>query len=208
MYFKLQRIAVCVFLLVVCAQVSLGSDIESAKRAYHQRDFVTAVKEFTELANSGDSDAQLFLGRMYLIGQGVPKDLDQAMRWFRASAAQGDPDAQFFLGSMLVLPQKDIAEGLKWIRLSAEQGVKDAQLLLGKVYMKGGKELPRDMAQADMWMRLAAKDNKEFYQNELRAAERQMTREQIAKGEALAAAWTPKTRVTPRESGSASAEKD
>jgi hypothetical protein len=43
-----------------------------------------------------------------------------------------------------------------------------------------------------MWLRLAAKDNLEFYENALRAAERQMTSDQIAKGKALAAAWKPK----------------
>jgi hypothetical protein len=42
-----------------------------------------------------------------------------------------------------------------------------------------------------MWLRLAAKDNLEFYQKTLLAAEEQMTADQIAKGKALAAAWKP-----------------
>jgi len=75
---------------------------------------------------------------------------------------------------MYLLPQKDIAEGVKWLRLSAEQGQQDAQLILGKAYLQGAKELPRDPVIADMWLRLAAKGNLEFYQNELLAAEAQM----------------------------------
>ncbi len=181
----LQRFSLCVFTILFCAGYSAAADIESAKRAYQQKDYATAVKEFTVLAEQGNSDAQLILGKMYMIGQGVPKDPDQASKWFKAAAAQGNADAQFFLGSMYLLPQKDIGEGLKWLRLSAEQGMQDAQLLLGKAYMEGSKELPRD--------------NKEFYQDELHAAENQMTADQIAKAKALVAAWKPKASVAPME---------
>ena len=41
-------------------------------------------------------------------------------------------------------------------------------------------------------IRLAAKDNLEFYRNELLGAEKQMTADQVAKGKGLAAAWRPK----------------
>jgi len=81
------------------------------------------------------------------------------------------------------------------MRLSAAQGNQDAQLLLGKAYLQG--ELPREPVQADMWLRLAAKDNLEFYKNELRAAEGQMTPEQIAQGKALAEIWKPKQGLRP-----------
>jgi hypothetical protein len=42
-----------------------------------------------------------------------------------------------------------------------------------------------------MWLRLAAKDNKDFYQDELKGAESQMSADQVAKGKELAAAWKP-----------------
>ena len=134
---------------------------------------------------------------MYLMGQGVLKDPDQAIKWLKASAAQGNADAQFFLGSFYLLPRRDIAQGVKWLRLSAEQGQQDAQYLLGKVYLQGGKELPPDPVQAEMWLRLAAKQNLEFYQNELLGAEKQMTADQIANGKALAEAWKPKPGLKP-----------
>jgi uncharacterized protein len=189
----LGRFSLCVFTILLCAGFSAGADLESAKRAYHQRDYATAVQEFTALAEQGNWEAQLILGKMYMLGQGVPKDSDQSIKWFKAAAVQGDSEAQFFLGSMYLLPQKDIGEGLKWLRLSAEQGNQDAELLLGKAYMKGDKVLPRDPVQGELWLRLAAKNNKQFYQDELLAAERQMTPDQIAKGKELAAAWKPKS---------------
>ena len=192
-----RRISLCAFTLLLCSLLSAAADLESAKRAYEQKDYATGFKEARPLAEQGNADAQLLLGKMYLKGDGVLKDPDQAMKWFKASGAQGNADAQFFVGSMYLLPHNDIAEGVRWLRLSAEQGNQDAQLLLGKAYMEG--ELPRDPVQAEMWLRLAARDNLPFYEAQLATAERQMTPDQIAKGKALAAAWKPKHGLRPEE---------
>src|SRR2546428_753959 len=199
MRFWLQRFLLGAFTILLCSLLSAAADLESAKRAYEQKDYSTALNEFTPLAEQGNAGAQLFLGKMYMNGQGVLKDPEQAIKWFKASALQGNSDAQFFLGSMYLLPQKDIGEGVKWLRLSAEQGMQDAQYLLGKAYMQGGKDLPRDPVQGYMWLRLAAKDNQKFYQDEIDALEKQMTADQIAKANALAAAWKPKQGARPDE---------
>lgn len=177
--------------LLFCAGLSAGADLASANRAYEKKDYATAFTEFSALAERGDAAAQLALGRMYMMGTGVKQDRGQSAKWFKASAEQGNADAQFFLGSMYLLPQTDVAEGLKWLRLSAGKGNQDAQYLLGKAYTQGAQNLPRDAVQGAMWLRLAAKGNLEFYQNELAGAERQMTPEQVAKAKALAAAWKP-----------------
>src|SRR2546427_683922 len=68
-----------------------------------------------------------------------------------------------------------------------------------KDYLQGAKDLPRDPVQAEMWLRLAAKDNLEFYENALRSAEGQMSPEQIAKGKALAEAWKPQHGLRPED---------
>jgi TPR repeat protein len=180
----------CVFTLLLCSQIFTARDFESAKRAYAEKDYATALREFTEVAEEGNADAQLIVGKMYMIGQGVPTDADQAMKWFRAAADQGNADAQFFLGSMYLLPQRDIAEGLKWLKLSAQQGMQDAQFLLGMAYLKG-QNFQHDFVQAYMWLQLAATQGGEFYQSQLNEAAKQMTQEQIAQGKSLAAQWKP-----------------
>ena len=48
-----------------------------------------------------------------------------------------------------------------------------------------------------MWVRLAAKNNLEFYQKTLRLAESQIAAGDITKGKALAEAWTPKRGLQP-----------
>ena len=181
--------------IAVCSVAFAAPDLESVKRSVEHMDYATALKQLKPLAEQGNPDAQLFLGKMYLKGQGVPKDPDQANKWFRQAATQGNAESQFFLGAWYLLPHRDITEGLKWMQLSAEQGNQDAQLLLGRAYLQG--EVPRDPVRAEMWLRLAARDNLDFYQNELRVAEGQMTLEQIAQGKALAEKWQPKHGLRP-----------
>ena len=189
---KLQHLSVCIFITVLCSILCAAADLDSAKRAYQDKDYAKAFKEVTPLAEQGDSDAQCLQAKMYWAGQGVVKDTDRAVKLFKLSAAQGNSDAQFFLGSWYLLPRRDVAEGAKWLRLSAEQGNQDAQWLLGKAYLEGDKDLPRDPVQAELWLLLAADHNLDFYRAALRAAEGQMAPAQAAEGRALAAAWKPK----------------
>ena len=199
---RLAQFLFCVLSVLLCSEICMAQDFDSAMRAYEKGEYATALTEFTAVAEQGNQEAQLIVGKMYMIGQGVEKDSEQAIHWFKAAAGQGNTDAQFFLGAIYLLPQRDIAEGLKWLTLSADQGMQDAQFLLGMAYLKGGQNLARDFVQADMWLRLAAAHDGEFYQSQLAAAEKQMTPDQIAQGKALAAAWEPKAAADP------SAEKD
>jgi len=160
------------------------------RHAYERNDYANAIKELAPLAQEGNIDAQVLLGKMYMLGQGVPNDADLALKWFRAASDQGDAEAEFFLGAMYLLPAKGIPQGLRWLRLSAEQGTTDAQLLLGMAYLKGS-DLPHDLVQADMWLRLAAAAGDMIATSQCERAERQMTANQIAKARALVAAWKP-----------------
>ena len=198
MRFWLEGLSFCALTVLISASFCSGADLPSAKAAYKKKDYATAFKELTPLAKQGNADAEVLLGRMYLMGYGVLKDPDEADRLFQAAAAQGNADAEFFLGMPSVMSHQNVAQGLKWLRLSAEHGNQDAQLLLGKTYLQGlGSDLPRDPVQADMWLRLAADRNLPFYQNELRVAERQMNAAEIAKGKALAEAWKRKVAEAP-----------
>jgi len=186
------QVLLCASTIVLSAGLSRGADLASAKRDYQEKNYAAALKESAPLAEEGNADAQVLLGRMYMMGQGVDQDRDRAMKWFKTAAVQGNADAQFFLGSMYLLPQQDVGEGLKWLRLSAEQGMQDAQYLLGKTYLQGIKDAPQDLVQAAMWLRLAATGNTDFYQNELRSAEGRLTADQLTKAKSLAAEWKPR----------------
>jgi TPR repeat protein len=193
-----RSLSLCGFIILLCAQVSLATSFASAERAFNHRNFATALKELQPLAKQGDAKAQVLLARMYMMGYGVLKDPAEAHKWLEAAAAQGNPDAEFMLGAPSVLRHENIPEGLKLLRLSAEQGNQDAQLLLGEGYVQGvGTSLARDPVRADMWLRLAARNNLPFYKAQLVQAEQQMTPAQVAQGRALAAAWKPKHGLKP-----------
>src|SRR5262249_60219247 len=130
----LQRFSLCAFIVLLSVSFSAGVDLAAGKRAYQQKDYATAFKELTPLAERGNADAQLILGKMYWKGEGVLKDPEQAMKLFKASALQGNADAQFFLGSIYLLPHTDIAEGVKWLRHSAQQRNQDGHSMRGKAY--------------------------------------------------------------------------
>ncbi len=185
-----RRIMWYVVLMVLSTGLSVAADLVSGKRAYAQRDYATALKEFTAAAEQGNAEAQLIVGKMYMLGQGTPKDLDRAIRWFKAAAAQGDLDAEFFLGAMYLLPRKDVSEGLKWLQIAAQRGSPDAQVLLGMTYLKG-QDLPHDLVQADMWLQLAAAKGDKIAESQCAEAEKRMTTDQIARARALASAWKP-----------------
>jgi uncharacterized protein len=187
------RLLFCALIPFIGVGLCSGTDLASAKAAFAKKDYAAAFKALTPLVRQGDPEAEVLLGRMYMMGFGVLKDPDEADKLFRAAAEQGNADAQFFVGAPSVMRHQNVDDGLKWLRMSAEQGNQDAQLLLGKTYLEGlGSDLPRDPVKADMWLRLAANNNLPFYQNELLVAEQRIDAADIAKGKALAASWKPK----------------
>jgi hypothetical protein len=48
--------------IVLCAGLAFGADLASANRAYEQKDYAKALKEFAALAEQGNAEAQLAVG--------------------------------------------------------------------------------------------------------------------------------------------------
>ncbi len=153
-----------------------------------------------EKAEQGQVSAQLQLGRMYDMGQGVPQDYKEAFRWYQAAAEQEHADAQRYLGFMYVegrgVPQ-DYKEAVRWYQVAADQGTADAQSNLGFMYTNG-QGVPQDYIQAHMWYNLAASGRQDDDDRKMAARNRdsiaeKMTPEQIAEAQRLAREWRPKT---------------
>ena len=117
------------------------------------------MAELLVRATNGDASAQCALGKMYVGGDGVPKDVAEGAKWLRKAADQEDAKAQYLLGLVLFeglggTPQ-DAAEGAKWTRLAAEKGSDEAQHMLGLAYLVG-QGVPQDAAEGIKWVRKAA----------------------------------------------------
>lgn len=87
------------------------------------------VKKCQKLAESGNAEAQEILGTMYLNGEGVPGDADQAAVWFHKAAEQGNASAQYNLGLFylmgMAVPQ-DYVQAHVMFNLSAASGYEKA----------------------------------------------------------------------------------
>ena len=93
----------------------------------------TDLAEIKKSAESGNADAQFFLGGAYEFGKGVKEDQTEAMKWYRKAAEQGNANAQFSLGTAYCNGkglQEDDKEAVKWFRKAADQGHKPAQKFL------------------------------------------------------------------------------
>lgn len=116
------------------------------------------VRELTVRASRGDAQAQYELGQLYLAGQEVPRDPDQARRWLERAAEARLARAQFALGQMheqglLGAADYKAAAGLYY--LAAVQGLAEAQERLGWLLLEG-RLGGSDLEEAVGWLHKAA----------------------------------------------------
>jgi TPR repeat protein len=148
-----------------------------------------ALKQLTALADSGNSRAQERLGRLYAVGEGVPKDASRATVWWRKAAEGGNADAQYSVGLMYedgTGVSKDSAQALMWFRKSAEQGDPFRQVMLGNRYYDGDT-VTKDVEQAVVWYRKAAEQDDPVGQYKLGLS--YATGEGVPKDAVLAYMW-------------------
>jgi TPR repeat protein len=91
-------------------------------------------------AEAGHTDAARTLGRMLMLGTGIPKDAREAARWLCLAAAKGDETARSELILLALTRQVGEAERLvvaNWLREAAAAGDPEAQYDLGLCLAQG-----------------------------------------------------------------------
>jgi TPR repeat protein len=114
-------------------------------------------------ASDGDDEAQLILGLMYLDGEGVKKNINEALKWLTKSAEKGNVNAQLLLGKLYfdgvgVNVKKKDAKAFEWFCKAAEQGDVNAQLIVGHLLYEG-KGVTKNANEAFKWFEEAAEQN-------------------------------------------------
>lgn len=110
-------------------------------------------------AQAGSGSASCRLGDLYLKGEAVAQDWEEAFRWYSLGAAQGDAQAQSNLGTMFLRGlgcPKDEAQAVVWYRKSAEQGNPIGQFNLAERYLRGEGIAP-DLTEAFEWFSAAGR---------------------------------------------------
>lgn len=136
------------------AGVSWSADFQAGADAYARRDYATALREWTPLAERGDAEAQRSLGEMYRRGTGVRQDYKTAAWWFRLAAEQGNTIAQVKLGAMYSTGDgvpKDQVYAYMWWSIAASSldrdAIKNRDRMAGRL-SKAQLEQAQDLARA------------------------------------------------------------
>lgn len=145
-------------------------------------------------ASKGNAIAQNTLGFLYLNGQSVEQDYQQAAKWFRLAADNHYAPAQFNLAIMYKLGQgvdQNHAESIKWLQLAANQGYAEAQSNLGNMYYQG-LAVMQDYQMAYMWWSLAEQNGVEDLQHIKSVLINKMTEAEIHQAEQSVKQWKNK----------------
>lgn len=131
-----------------------------------------AIEFLRSVADSDDasefksikSSATYLLGKLFLDGKVVLKDISQAVRYLMMSANENNPWASYQLGKFFLqgieMP-KDTEKAIKYLTNSADAGNQFSQYVLGKTYLLG-KDVSRDKELAVKWLTQSAEQGNEY----------------------------------------------
>jgi len=157
------------FLVGALALPALAGPLEDAGAAYRRGDYGTAARLYGALAAQGNADAQNSLGNLYIRGQGVTRNANEALKWFRRAAALGSASAQFNLAQIYfkgIGVNQDLLEAATWYNRAAEQGHAQSQFTLAVLY-KIGAGVPANNQKSAFWFERAASQGHAEAQSEL-----------------------------------------
>ena len=117
------------------------------------KDPAKAVELYRKAALAGDPEAAWLAGRMFYLGDGIPKDLTAAEKWLKISAGQNNAYGAYLLGRLIA--ERDAAKATPLFKTAAEQGLPQAQFRYGKA-LKEGTGVAKDLLNAFAWLQVAA----------------------------------------------------
>lgn len=130
-----------------------------------------AVEILESVADSDDvslkdikNSAAYSLGKLFLEGKVVAKNIAQAIHYLDTSNEYGNPWASYQLGKLYLQGKeipKNLEKAIQYLTSSAEDGNPFSQYLLGKTYLLG-KDVPKDKEQATKWLGLSAEQGNEY----------------------------------------------
>lgn len=100
----------------------------------------TAIEFLIESAKLGCGVAKYRLGKMFLQGKDVPKNIDYALRWLEESVGEDNEFAEYLLGKTYLKGEdveQDLIHAEDLLRRSSAQGNKYAKYTLGKSLLDG-----------------------------------------------------------------------
>lgn len=144
--------------LGVCLSLPLA--IKPAVFADVQQSGEASAQRLLAQANADNTQEQINMGVMYLRGQKVEANPEQAIYWMEKAAENGSAEAEYYLSLFyedgLGVNEPDLALAMKWLRQAAEHEYPYAYYELGLAYLTG-KTGQVDALRGAMWLDKAAR---------------------------------------------------
>jgi TPR repeat protein len=171
------------------------ADYDSALRQIEAGGTQAGIALLRRAAENGHPEAQYKISKLFEKGDGVTRNLTQALRWAQRAAMAGNCRAMHDVGVYFAqgegAPRDEVA-AFRWFRQAAEFGVADSQFNLGLLYQQG-RGVAADAPEALFWFLVAAHNrdiNAADHAAEVAAG---LSREQIAQTRARAWAFEART---------------
>lgn len=120
------------------------------------REAEKAREWFEKAAAQGQVEARYYLGRMYAEGDGVKRNMEEALRQWSIAAQGGIAEAQYQLGLFYIQSKETFDQGIYWLKQAANGTIADSSLALGKIYANGLGPIQPQKQEAAKWYRQAA----------------------------------------------------
>lgn len=179
-----------------------SADTKAGIDAWAAGDYFQAVTQWQGSADSGDAEAQYWLGQAYRLGKGVVQDLAKAEELYAKAAAQGHLAAADNYG-LLLFNRGEKARAIPYLRAASDRGDARAQYLLGLAYFNADA-VERDWSRACALVNLARKQGLEQATAALQQIDQHISAEDRSKGLAIAAEMTGKAGPTAEPAPTAS----
>ncbi len=152
--------AVIAALLVLTAAATVHADqYQDGMSAFQMGDYETAFRDLLPLAQAGNADAAVAVGRLYYNGAGTEKNLDRAVYWIGYSAKRGNAAGETSFAQMyergVGVAQSD-DQAIFWYKKAAAQGYVGAENNLARLLMEHKGATAQDKAAALQRLRHAA----------------------------------------------------
>ena len=160
---KTLKFLIYTILLTACAlpahstEIGEDDDYILGEELFAKGEYVDALKAYGRSAKNGNSEAQYRIGMMFLEGDGLNANPQDAAYWFRKAAQNGHAPSQFAIGECFMNGtgvQQDTRMAAEWFWRAAEQGHPEASLYVARMY-RDGIGMRQDMARARKYYKKA-----------------------------------------------------
>ncbi len=103
------------FLAIICGAALMASTVASVADVVSDKEM---AERYSQAAQSGDTDAQFYLGALYSAGVGRPRSDEEAFQWFSRAADHGHSHAMLVLAGVYAVG-RNRCFGLAWCRAPA-----------------------------------------------------------------------------------------